>query len=373
MRARIIITASTLLLLSGLCTARAEVRHYQFNDVNLSSWAVNDPWQPDGFDEAVILHAPFSEEAPAVDGLADDAAWARAESLTVPLAYGRVREATLKAIHTEKEVFLLASWPDPTRDDQHRPWIWNDERGLYVEGPQVEDSLLVSFEAGCEWTPSLLSGYVYDYDAWRWLAARTDPIGQAVDVSGHAQDRWIPDSGYAKYKARATKPTWQLKFDHARPGMFYMPWEEITRVYMFQPIAEEVYVAWEPDGYRPPAFAKRLAAPEVEPHLLAAPRFLGPRPAYAAPGPSVVPQFQPVTLAGDAGEVAAKGRWADGRWTVEFRRLRVTPARFKTDAVFERVTQLSLHVFDHTERADEAAESGRLFLQFEPAPQPVGN
>jgi hypothetical protein len=32
--------------------------------------------------------------------------------------------------------------------------------------------------------------------------------------------------------------------------------------------------------------------------------------------------------------------------------------------VFSRLTQFSVHIFDHVERIDQSSESGRLYLQF---------
>lgn len=362
MKARTIITAIALLLLALTVSIQAEVRHEKINEVNFITHVENDAWQPEGFDEALILRALFVKQAPTIDGRTDDTAWALAPSLTVPLAYGKVREATLKAVYTEKEIFLLVSWPDPTKDNQYRPWLWKPELGRYVEGPQIDDGLLISIEAGCEWTPSLLSGYVFDFDGWLWLAARTDPVGQAVDTSSHVQKRWMPDMGFVKYESRNKKPFWNLKFNDLRRDILTKSWQELKRAYLLQPVVREVYVSNQPDGSPPPAFTVKLPAPEVE-----TPTALGPRPAHAAKGPEpVVPQFKPVKLTGDAGDVAAKGQWADGRWSVEFRRALVTPARTTTDSMFTRVTQFTIHIFDHTERVDEAAESGRLFLQFEP-------
>jgi len=345
--------------------AGAEVRHQKLNDVNFITYVDNEAWQPEGFDKALILHARPVKDVLTIDGRADEAVWAQAESLKVPLAYGKVREATLKAVYTDKEIFLLVSWPDPTKDDQYHPWLWNTGLGRYVEGPQVEDSLLVSFEAGCEWTPSLLSGYVYDFDGWHWLAARSDPIGQAVDTSGHVQKRWIPDRGYTKYESRNKKPFWNLKFTDKRPNILTKPWQELSRAYLLQPVVTDAYVSNRPDGRQPPEFTAKMPAPEVETASV-----LGPSPAHAAKRPDpVVPQFKPVKLTGDAGEVSAKGHWENGRWTVEFRRMLVTPARTATDSMFDRVTQFSIHVFDRTERVDKSSESGRLFLSFEPESQ----
>lgn len=365
MNGRTIFTAIAFLLLAPAVSVQAEVRHEKINDLNFIAHVTNDPWQPEGFDEALILRAARVEEPPTIDGVAGDQAWAHAEPLTVRLAYGTVAEATLKAVYTGNEVFLLVTWPDPTRDDQYRPWVWNAALGRYIEGPHVDDGLLLSIEAGCEWVPSLLSGYVFDFDGWLWLAARTDPVGQAVDTSGHVQKRWMPDHGYVRYASRNKTPLWNLKFNDHRPNALTVAWQELNRVYLLQPIVEEVYVSTLPDGSPPPAYTVRVPAPQVE--TRAAERSRSPH-AATTPEP-VVPQYRPVPLTGDAGEVAAKGRWENGRWTVELRRTLVTPARTATDSMFTKVTQFSIYIFDRTERVDEAAESGRLFLQFEPARQ----
>jgi hypothetical protein len=350
-----------LLLTSG-ASAQAGVRMKKINDANHVAFVEDSTWEPEGFDRGTIVHTAKVVEGPRIDGVADDPAWNRAKSVTIPLAYGAVKEATLKAVYTDEEIFLLVSWPDPTRDDQHHPWVWDDTQGRYIEGPQVEDALLVSVERGCGWTPSLLSGYVYDFDGWRWLAARTNPIGQAVDADGGTSNRSFP--GFVEYPNRNTTPFWNLFLaPRRRINILTTPWQDLRREYHFKPIVTTVYVRMEPDGLQPPAFVERLRAPEPKDSSR-----VGPKSAHAAPvPPAVVPQYKPVKLEGDAGEIAAKGRWADGRWTVEFRRVLVTPAKHITDSYFYRVTQFSIHVFDRTERVDESSESGRLFFQFEPA------
>jgi hypothetical protein len=237
----------------------------------------------------------------------------------------------------------------------------------------VEDQLIVSFEAGCEWTPSMLSGYTYDFDAWRWLAARTDPIGQAVDAYGHTHANKL--KGYKLYQARAEKPTWQMKFEGHDSGLLTKRWDELKRIYRFSPISADVWVSYAADGEQPPtSFARELPAPDAVTHNADA--SLGPKAAHASlpkeGKPAVAPRYEPIKLTGDAGEVTAKG-WANGRWTVEFRRVLETPARTATDHIFARTTQFSIHVFDHTERVDEASESGRLWLQFEPAEKTAAN
>lgn len=363
MKARTILAVGILAVLVAGTGSWADVRHYHVNEFNSITWVEDDPWQPESFNDGLILHAPFVTTGPQVDGRAEDPAWSQARALEIPLSHGTTREASLKAVYTEDKIFLLVSWPDPTKSDLHHPWTWSPELGRFVEGSQVEDSLLVSLESGCEWTPSLLSGYVYDFDAWRWLAARSDPLGQAVDVNGHTQDRWIPGMGFVKYESRNKEPFWNLKFTDKGSDILTREWQELDRVYQLQPINVEIYVSMEPDGYRPPPFVRRVEPPT--PVLAAA---LG---ASGTPsGTEPTPQYQPVELTGDAGEVKAKGHWADGRWTVEFERVLETEARTMTDSVLNRLTQFSIHVFDGTERVDQSSESGRLFLQFEPAGDP---
>lgn len=362
MRTKIYSAIIIILLLNGVLSVHAEVRHDQINDVTFLTFVSNEAWQPEGVDEPPVLHAPLIRQEPVIDGLADDPAWARAESITLPLDYGPVQEATLKAVYTDQEIFLLVSWPDASKDDQHRPWLWDAEQGRYVEGPQIEDGLLVSIEEGCDWNPSPLTGYVFDFDGWRWLAARTNPLGQAVDINGHAQDRWRANMGYTKYQRRRQEPFWNMKFNgRGSPDNFNKPWQEVDRVYLFSPLqGPELYISLEPDKElqrrQKPDFAVRLPAPSVEPETVKAGQ---------TPIP-LVPQFKPVKLTGNAGDVAAKGQWVDGRWTVEFRRLLITPAKTASDSMLDRTTQFSIHVFDSTERLDEASESGRILLQFEP-------
>ncbi len=366
MRVIAFILVATLIILNWAITARGDVSQRQINDEVLLIEVENEPWQPEGFDEALILKAARVKAVPTIDGKGSDPVWSQAESLTVPLTYGSVREATIKAVYTDKEVFLLVSWPDATKDDQHRPWVWNQKLGRYVEGKQVEDSLFVSIEGGCDWTPSLLSGYTYDFDGWLWLAARSDPLGQAVDVDGSVLNRSVPGLGFTKYTSRNKNILWDLKFIDRRPDILTKPWQELKRMYKRTPLEREVYVRYQPDPInrkRRPEFTTKHPAPDNKQGS----NILSPQTAHAAQTPLLIaPQYKPAKLTGDAGEVAAKGRWEDGRWTVEFRRVLITPSRTITDSVFERVTQFSIHVFDHVEGLDKSSESGRLFIQFEP-------
>jgi len=346
-------------LLVGSLPAQAEVTHYQKSPLRKMTYVADDPWQPKDFDNGTVVPAVYvAHPLIELDGKDDEAAWSKTHEMTMPLAYGTVKQASLKALYTDEEVYIRVRWADSSENREHHPWIWDRENKTYVAGPQVEDSLLLSFEAGCEWTPSLLGGYIYDFDGWYWLAARSDPLAQALDTLGSVQDREIKNLGFEKYPSRVSKDDWLLKFIDASKSKMHAKWDQLERAYMLQPVTNTLYVRVQPDGLGlpgTPTFVEQVAAP------------------VGIPDPSdestTFPQYIPVKLKGGAGEVKAKGGWENGFWTVEFRRKLTTPAKEMNDVVFNRLTQFSVHVFDQAEKFDQASESKRLFLQFLPKNQ----
>jgi hypothetical protein len=319
----------------------------------------DDGWQPQSFDSGIVIPAAYVEMAHIdLDGKENEQAWNQALEIMVPLAHGTTEAAFVKALYTSEELFIRIRWKDETENREHHPWVWDDVSKGFVAGPQIEDSLFLSFEAGCEWTPSLLDGYVYDFDGWNWMAARSDPLGQAVDMIGTVQSQDHAVLKPTMYESRGEKETWQLKFETAitvQADQLFSDWSQLNRVYLLQPFREYVFIHNNPDDRVP--FFQLLPAPDIVP----------------ADPEIVYPQYVPLELEGAAGEVSAKGHWQDGYWTVEFRRDRVTPAGTLNDTVFSRVTQFSIQVYNQVERVDEASESGRLLLQFQPPDQLLVN
>ena len=334
--------------------AQAEVVRKDFSaDNTMVMVSSNDDWQPANFKNGTAVPAKHVKTTSVViDGIANESEWADAQEVVVPLSFGTVREASVKAFYTDKEVFLRVRWPDATKNDEHHPWVWDAKQKQYVEGPQVEDSLLISFEAGCEWQPSLLAGYQFDFDGWRWLAARSDPVGQAWDTIGSLSYQNALRRPFDPYKARYDHKTWILKFDNVdmEGGPELADWDELDRRYLLWKPQEDLYYRTELD---------RIGTIDPTEHL-------SPPAGPPKDGELTFPQFRPVKLEGAAGEISAKGNWEDGYWTVEFRRILITPDTTMNDTVFNRLTQFSLHAFDSVERVDESSESGRLFLQFQP-------
>jgi hypothetical protein len=320
------------------------------NELNHMTQVSDDAWQPDGFVNGTPVPATWIPSPDIkIDGDDNEVAWSNAVEVEVPLGYGSVEKAWLKALYTDEEVFIRVRWADVTEDRLHQPWVWDAERGSYVAGPQAEDSVLLSFEAGCEWTPSLLGGYMYDFDAWQWMAARSDPLGQAVDLYGSVQDKPKRIPNFNPYRSRVVEDDVVLKFIENQDVDLHADWNELERVYLTQPVNKDLWVRLEPDGeFAEKGFAEQLPAPSAAP----------------TDATQFHPRFSPIQLWGRAGEVAARGQWNNGFWTVEFRRVRETPVGHLEDVIFNRLVQFSVHVFDQAERLDQASESPRLFLQF---------
>ncbi|MHC4817862.1 MAG: DOMON domain-containing protein, partial [Planctomycetota bacterium] len=278
----------------------------------------DNPWAPESFAPTIVVPTAFAARDPILDGRGDDGAWQTAQEIAVPVKWGRIGEAIVKAVYTDAEIFLLVSWPDATRDDQHRPWVWDAKASRYVESPQAEDGLLVSVEGGCDWNPSLLAGHAYDFDAWVWLAARTDPLGQAVDADGSIRKGDIPHLNLTRFESRYDEPVWDVKFVDRRKDILTVPWHGLERQYKRFSPSREVYVRYVPDGIRTTVeFAERLPPPSRGDG--AASTAASSQGALGLTGaetslPPAAPQYRPLELTGDAGDVAAKGHWADGRW-----------------------------------------------------------
>lgn len=353
----ILMNAGVLIAVSMMAVssvAEAEIERRQVNADTTIIEVSQDTWQPEDFVNGTPVPATWLETSDVkLDGLDDEASWSRAIEVEVPLNYGRVNRAFLKALYTDDDVFIRVRWPDVTENREHRPWVWDEHKQSFVESPNIEDSVMLSFEAGCEWAPSLLSGYVYDFDGWKWMAGRSDPLGQAVDLYGNVQDRELVGAYPEAYENRAIENDWILKFIENHDVNQTADWFELERVYFQVPIADKLWVKAVPDGGpRSPEFVERLPAPDFDPE--------------DENFSLTAPQFSPVELTGSAGEVKAKGQWVDGYWTVEFQRKLETPVGHIYDTIFNRMVQFSVIVFDQAESLEESSESGRLFLRFLP-------
>jgi len=74
------------------------------------------------------LVAAFVDAAPTLDGMGDDAAWAAATEIVVPVSGGMNfdgkggTDVSIKAVYTADEVYFLVTYADPTESWYRSPW-----------------------------------------------------------------------------------------------------------------------------------------------------------------------------------------------------------------------------------------------------------
>ena len=122
-------------LLAGLLissVAGAEVTRKELPGQFHKVFVRDDHWKPDNFKDGIFIPVTYaSGETIRLDGVDDEAAWAAAPEVTVPLAFGSVEKAKLKALYTDDEIIIRVRWADATEDRLHHPWVWDETSGSY--------------------------------------------------------------------------------------------------------------------------------------------------------------------------------------------------------------------------------------------------
>ncbi len=217
--------------------------------------------------DQTIVAAKVSN-APKIDGIGEDPEWNKAFPIITQENIGKV-EVSLKAVYTDKEIFFLVMFPCEKESRQHRSLIWDKEKKMYMIGPDREDSFV--FKWNMEPKRVDLSVYAdnpYKSDIWYWKACRTDSAGYADDKYDILSMDKMPDS---------------TKIISRKGNTFY-------------------YGRYGDEG----------------------------KAAYSAEDPPIeykgdkVPMFKLSPPSGSRADIAAKGQWKDGKWTIEFRRLLFT-------------------------------------------------
>jgi hypothetical protein len=334
------------------------------------------------------LTLPRAVEVPVLDGRVDDRAWAQAPALRIALANGANLPGgesilTLRGVHDAERVYLLCEWTDPTRSTAHVPLLktaqgwrilqtayrsadenrwYEDKLALMLAPPGRPLAALTSVHLGAQplrGEPGAPGGRGLHYttdggilDVWHWKSVRNGAEHQADDnffgppLPAPAQTPRTrdPDSG-------AWLPRYTGGYRKDPPGTFSgyeMNWEFFSEG-RTQPL-------------RLPKDPRDLALPEAAGGAPPAPPATAPEPAWIefndtrpyADGPdtlpvgTLLPSVLPTgRLTGDRGDIAARGHWADGRWSLELsRRLDTGSSR---DVAITDGTLLWVAVFDHTQ------------------------
>lgn len=218
-------------------------------------------------DKNLELVTEITETDPIVDGNDLDPCWASAKAIT---AHDRIADIdiTLKALYSKKKVFLLVSFPDPNESRTHKSWVWDKNQEFYKTGTNIEDTFVFKWNMNPKPVDlSVLSDSPYTADVWFWKACRTDPVGYADD----------------KIQVLAPEKSKKSHLLTSRSG-------------------DTMYLLRKGD--------KGTTAFKTEMII----NYKG----------DVVDRFVYRQPKGSCADVKAKGKWKDGRWTIEFARELVT-------------------------------------------------
>lgn len=252
-------------------------------------------------------------KAPVLDGSLDDEAWRAAAPLTVtvkrvmPPDVGRSASVTLRCVHTDTGIFLAATWDDASENVTHKPWVWNVQKRAYETGSDREDMFAFGFEHTGTFNPDMLAGGEGVWDVWHWKASRTNPHGYAMDKA---------------HRYTLAQPQGKAKSHAAKNG-------------------KTIWIARPED-----------TGDSVEKSVPAPTRQVGDRVVASVAG----------TPSGSAADVRAKGRWADGKWSLELGRKLDTGQSDDTRFSTTRSCDFAISTFDHTGDMDKA--SGTIRLSF---------
>jgi hypothetical protein len=309
------------------------------------------------------------EEAPTLDGVADEEFWADAVTVEIPVMGGaNMGETTvvLKSVYTEDMVFFLVTWEDPTESFIRSPWemqedgswaqlkdpedpggdnnLWYEDKLAFIW--PIDNSIPNFEELGCftvchagENSDVKPFGNKYTAeegqtgDIWHWKSVRN---------LNQVHDQYLDSTQYSEETPEAGRHG-----DPADEGGYVNNRTEDGTLPAFMPGGDD----FPKDGS--PGYILDSEKVPFDPSVFQA----GDR----VPG-IVISEF-----VGDAGDIAAGWVWEDGVWTLEFGRTLVTES--ENDVQFEDLDatyHFGVAVFDNAQ-VRHAFETGATAFVFQAA------
>lgn len=325
-------------------------------------------------------------EAPKIDGLLDDAVWAKSRPVFVQTQQGANLGGTgeslveIRAVHDGQKVYFAFRWEDPTRSLRRVPLIKRED-GWHMLATRsdiadvqdfYEDKLAIGFsrsptfgsgestylgENPLPGKPVPLHGLGYHYtapgnlmDVWQWKASRGGHLGRVDDQYFDTPREPTPNEAAGKERYQAGY--WN------DPGKAFYSYN---------------YVGEPPGGYRGPIKVKRLPK-----DLKATTALLGkfdlnpdssdsegahwwmmtetetvpysPEVDATIPVGSVIPGVLiEGDYEGDRADLHGAAKWSDGHWHLEVVRALKTGSKYDHDFVTDRDLYMWVNVFDHTQ------------------------
>lgn len=234
--------------------------------------------------------------APTLDGVVTEGEWTSTPLVTA-------RGVTLNAMADGTHLYLSASWADETKNDQHNLLTYTGTRWTKAED---EDRLAIVFDMGdtgadgancqafCHFPGMNTNGGTVD--VWQWRAARSNPMGYALDTHWDELGQQV-DDGVSMALLNDLDQTTRL------PG--FMATVDPGAIAEFLVENADVLAAYDPYGTQDGRKVEEAVA-------------------FNAGATFAMNDHIPGNVlripTGDVADVRAAGRYDNGVWTVEFQR-----------------------------------------------------
>ena len=206
-------------------------------------------------------------KAPTLDGSGSD--WGSVSATVIKLVNtkkggkSKVASVSMKAGVSGGDIYFLAEWSDSSHGEHHKPYVWNAGAKKYEAGKQREDRLALNFAMSGDFTHKWDSGKTFKADMWHWKSYRTN-------ASGIAHDKMTIISSTPSKKS-----------------------------YKMSAGGKTVYIQRPSDSGDKLYKTKRYSSKEKD----------------------IMPKYiLNMAPTGSIADVKAKAKWANGKWTVEFKR-----------------------------------------------------
>ncbi|MEO5349700.1 MAG: ethylbenzene dehydrogenase-related protein [Magnetococcus sp. YQC-3] len=216
-------------------------------------------------------------------------------------------EVRLAVALSGEHIHVAARFPDPAADVDFKPWVWR--QGKYEQEARLDDMFAIRFQLDGRYDRCMFpeGSNTYQVDVWQWSAGRSNLASLAEDMVHTISTQFMEDA--AEYP---------------------------------QPDNRTIYIKKRRDEGTP--FYK-LNRPELK--TLQGERLPG------------------VLLTGGGSgslvDVAAVGKWADGYWSLEFSRKRVTGHSDDVAFLPGRVIPGGIAVFNKGNAEHKSVEGNLLF------------
>lgn len=289
-------------------------------------------------DEEDTLTSMLVEEAPTVDGVADEEFWADAPVFEIDVERGANSEETtvmMRSVYTEDSVYFLVEWADPTESFLRAPWemqedgtwlqlkdpedlggdnnVWYEDKFAFIWN--INNSIAFFEEEGCsvachlseEGDPKPYGNKLTEEegemgDIWHWKSVRN---------LNQLHDQYLDHTEYSEDTPSAGRHS-----DPKDSGGYINNVNEDKTAPLYMPAGDD----FPRDGN--PGYLIESEMVEFDPAMFEA----GDR----------VPGIYKSEFVGDGGDIAGGWRWEDGMWTLEIGRALVTGSEY--DVQFDDLT-----------------------------------